>query len=288
MSRRELAPIAGAVLLAAPPAGEDALLWSSVAGRPLLAWSLAALRAAPQIGLIALVVPRPRLDDAARLIAEERFTAVHALALPPGAPAATAHDFARLALTPRPQRARRASPLQHTGGDEESDAAAASEAMARRWGVRRTSSAGAPVSPVSPVSPVRPEVFVLHDAARPLVHADHIAALVAAAAHGEAGVAVSAEPVKETIKRVAEGRVVETLPRDELAQLIPPLAVRADRLPALLAAPGRPSLASIMNHVTAALALGETVRTVPLAGPSLAVTTPEELALAEVLLKDRR
>ena len=127
-----------------------------------------------------------------------------------------------------------------------------------------------------------PRVIVLHDALRPLVTAEQIERLVMAAA--EAGIAVGAEPVKETIKRVAGGRVVETLSRDELALLIPPLAVRAGVLPALVSRLGRSSRARIMDYVAVARGQGITVRSVELTGPSLVVTSSEDLALAEALL----
>lgn len=243
-------PIAGAVLLAVPSGeNDDALLWSPAAGKPLLAWPLAALRAVPEMGPIALVVPASQLDDAARLIASEGLADVRARALPLDASIIATLDLVRARLAPRRSRARHAAPLHPAG---EGPAAV-------------------------------PGVIVLHDAARPLVTPVQIQQVVAAAV--DAGIAVGAEPVKETIKRVAGGRVVETLPRDELAQLVPPLALRADLLHALLAAPERPSGARIMDLVAAALTQGIPVRTVPLTGPSLVVTSPEDLAVAEVLLR---
>lgn len=238
MSYRESAPTARAVLLAVSASGDDTLLWSVAAGRPLFAWSLAALRAAPEIGPIVLIVPRSRLAKARRLIAAERFADV----------------VVRADLTPQP-------PL--LGGEGEAGSS--------------------PPGPLAPQGEGEAEVIVLHDAARPLISAGQIASLMAAAA--ESGVAVSAEPVKETIKRVAAGQVIETLPRDELVQLIPPLAIRADVPHALLEMPGHPSRLAIADLVAAALARGVVVRAVPLAGASLAVTTAEDLAVAEALLR---
>lgn len=237
-------------MLLATPSGDhdDGLLWSPVAGKPLLAWALAALRAAPEIGPIALVAPASRLDDATRLIAAEGFAHTHVRAMPPGAGAPLAAMLDLVDLTLVPQRTRHVAP-SHRQGQMKAEIRA----------------------------------VVLHDAARPFISAGHIVALVTAAVN--AGLAVSTEPVKETIKRVAGGQVVETLPRDELAQLIPPLAVRADLLPRLHGAPDRPSFARIMDYVAAALAAGLTVRTVPLAGPSLAVTSPGDLLVAEALLQ---
>lgn len=258
------APSAGAVLLAIPSGGDEALLWSPVAGRPLLAWSLNALRATPEIGPIALVVPRSRLDDAARLIATEAYTDTRALALPPGVPLAAVLQLARTTRVPGPP-----------AGESGLAAIPRGNKVSRHRGVRRTPAAGEVETP---------NVIVLHDAARPFVQADHLAALIVAAA--ETGVAVSAEPVKETIKRVDDGRVVETLPRDELALLIPPLALRADAMRALAAAPERPSPKGFMEYVAAALGLGIAVRSVALAGsPTRAVSSPADMVMAEALLR---
>ncbi|MGH2485911.1 MAG: IspD/TarI family cytidylyltransferase [Ktedonobacterales bacterium] len=56
---------AAAVIVAtdAGTAGDD-LLWSPVAGKPLLAWTVAAFEGAASVGEIALVVARERLDEA--------------------------------------------------------------------------------------------------------------------------------------------------------------------------------------------------------------------------------
>ncbi|HKV85639.1 MAG TPA: hypothetical protein VJN88_13875, partial [Ktedonobacterales bacterium] len=55
---------AAAVIVATGSGPEDDdLLWAPVAGRPLLAWTVAAFEDAPNVGEIALVVARERLDD---------------------------------------------------------------------------------------------------------------------------------------------------------------------------------------------------------------------------------
>lgn len=59
------------------------------------------------------------------------------------------------------------------------------------------------------------EVVVVHDAARPLATARLFAAVVAAVGAGADG-AVCAVPLGDTVKRVEEGRVVETVDRDGL------------------------------------------------------------------------
>jgi 2-C-methyl-D-erythritol 4-phosphate cytidylyltransferase len=74
------------------------------------------------------------------------------------------------------------------------------------------------------------EVVVLHDPHRPLAPASLVTAVVAAVRAG-ADAAVPAIGVTETVKEVdADGRIVRTLPRDELVQLQYPRAVRPSAL----------------------------------------------------------
>jgi 2-C-methyl-D-erythritol 4-phosphate cytidylyltransferase len=58
----------------------DELLWSPVAGNPLLAWTVAAFEDAPSIGEIALVVARERLDEARLLWLAEDWRRVTVIA----------------------------------------------------------------------------------------------------------------------------------------------------------------------------------------------------------------
>lgn len=70
------------------------------------------------------------------------------------------------------------------------------------------------------------EVIVVHDAARPLASRGLFAATIAAVGAGADG-AIPALPVVDTVKRVAEGHVVETVPRDDLVVVQTPQAFRA-------------------------------------------------------------
>ena len=72
------------------------------------------------------------------------------------------------------------------------------------------------------------EIVVVHDAARPLASHRLIEALIAAARRE--GAATAAIPCVYTIKRVAGGRVVETLPREQLVAVQTPQAFDADLL----------------------------------------------------------
>ena len=74
------------------------------------------------------------------------------------------------------------------------------------------------------------EIVVLHDPHRPLAPASLVTAVVAAVRAG-ADAAVPVVGVTETVKEVdAGGRIVRTVPRDELVQLQYPRAVRPSAL----------------------------------------------------------
>jgi hypothetical protein len=74
------------------------------------------------------------------------------------------------------------------------------------------------------------DVVVLHDPHRPLAPASLVTAVVAAVRDG-ADAAVPVVEVTETVKEVdAGGRIVRTVPRDELVQLQYPRAVRPSAL----------------------------------------------------------
>jgi 2-C-methyl-D-erythritol 4-phosphate cytidylyltransferase len=73
------------------------------------------------------------------------------------------------------------------------------------------------------------ESVLVHDAARPLVTNAVVARLLGALAAGWDG-AVPGLSVTDTVKRVEDGRVIETLPREALAAVQTPQAFRADAL----------------------------------------------------------
>ncbi len=69
------------------------------------------------------------------------------------------------------------------------------------------------------------EIVVVHDAARPLATAALFARVVAAV-RGGADAAVPGLPVTDTVKRVHDERVIETVPRDDLVVVQTPQAFR--------------------------------------------------------------
>jgi 2-C-methyl-D-erythritol 4-phosphate cytidylyltransferase len=70
------------------------------------------------------------------------------------------------------------------------------------------------------------EVVVVHDAARPLASRQLFATVVRAIADG-ADAAVPALPIVDTVKRVRDHAVIETVPRDGLVTVQTPQAFRA-------------------------------------------------------------
>lgn len=75
-----------------------------------------------------------------------------------------------------------------------------------------------------------PALLVL-DPACPLVPADHVRALVAAARAGHDGPVVSVRPVSDTVKAVERGgRITATVPRDDLVAVASPLLLPAGAL----------------------------------------------------------
>ena len=196
-----------------------------LAGRPMLAWSLAALD-----GLGAVVVAAPAGHEAQ----------VRAIA-------------GRAAVVP--------------------------------GGASRAESVAAALTAV----PTASEVVLVHDAARPLLTPEIVAAVIAGL--DDADGAIAARPVADTLKR-GDGRahpVVEaTVDRAPLWAAETPQAFWAEILRGAVAraeAEGR--LAAATDCASLVEATGGRVRLVPTPGPNLKVTTPADLALAEHLLARR-
>jgi 2-C-methyl-D-erythritol 4-phosphate cytidylyltransferase len=129
------------------------------------------------------------------------------------------------------------------------------------------------------------DIVVVHDAARPLARPELFRAVLAALeADGVAG-AICAVPVTDTVKRVASapdgrgGRVVtETLERSDLVSVQTPQAFPVEVL--RRAHEGEPDATDDAALVEA---LGLTVSVVPGDPDNLKLTTPADLARAELL-----
>jgi 2-C-methyl-D-erythritol 4-phosphate cytidylyltransferase len=122
-------------------------------------------------------------------------------------------------------------------------------------------------------------VFV-HDAARPLVSSPEVEKVLSAAR--EMGAATLGVPVKDTIKRVENGRVVETLQRELLWAVHTPQAFRRDWLEE---AHRRTAKEGALGTDDASLVewAGYPVAMVEGSYENLKITTPEDLAIAEML-----
>jgi 2-C-methyl-D-erythritol 4-phosphate cytidylyltransferase len=125
---------------------------------------------------------------------------------------------------------------------------------------------------------------LVHDAARALVDVPLVDAVARAAA--ERGAAVPVSGLVDTIKRVADGRVVETLDRAGLAAAQTPQGFRYELLARAYEAAFRERVA-LTDEAMAVERLGEPVAAVPGSPDNLKITTPEDLAHAETLLRRR-
>jgi len=125
--------------------------------------------------------------------------------------------------------------------------------------------------------PADAAVILVHDAARPLVSDAVIGRVLAALGEGYDG-AVPGLPVSDTIKRVRDGVVEETLLRDELVAVQTPQGFVAEVLRAALDGEGT-DCASLVE------ARGGRVKVVEGDPRLLKVTTKEDLALVESWLE---
>ena len=157
---------------------------------------------------------------------------------------------------------------------EDRDYAGLSDWALATGGERRRDSVANGLAALDP----RARIVLIHDVARPLVPADLIERVIEAAHRNPAVIPVI--PLSDTIKRVEGDRVVETLPRAELAAVQTPQAFDRELLErALMATPD-----DATDEGGLVEALGETVRTVAGDPRNLKITVPGDLALAAALV----
>lgn len=148
---------------------------------------------------------------------------------------------------------------------------------------------------------VESELVAVHDAARPLVSAELVDAVLAALA-GRPGVAgvIAAAPLADTVKRAGEPdrpagegegegllTVAATESRDRLWAAQTPQAFRTETLREAHAA-DRQRRAAATDDAMLVEATGATVLIHPSSPGNLKVTTPVDMRVAELLLADRR
>ncbi|CAH0151428.1 bifunctional 2-C-methyl-D-erythritol 4-phosphate cytidylyltransferase/2-C-methyl-D-erythritol 2,4-cyclodiphosphate synthase [Roseomonas sp. CECT 9278] len=123
-----------------------------------------------------------------------------------------------------------------------------------------------------------PAMVLVHDAARPVIPPGTIAALRDALAHAPG--AIPAQPVTDTLKRGADGRILHTVPREGLFRAQTPQAFRFD----VLLAAHRGGDATATDDAALLEAGGLPVALVAGSEHSIKITWPEDLARVEAHL----
>jgi 2-C-methyl-D-erythritol 4-phosphate cytidylyltransferase len=128
---------------------------------------------------------------------------------------------------------------------------------------------------------------LVHDAARPLVTPEIIRAVLAGL-DADADAAIAAARVTDTIKQDdGSPTVARTLDRSGLWAIQTPQVFRRDVLERALAQPHE-ILAAATDDASLVETMGATVRLVESPRENLKVTTPDDLRLADLLLRSRR
>jgi len=131
------------------------------------------------------------------------------------------------------------------------------------------------------VSP-KTEIVAIQDAARPCTSEALIEATIAAAR--ETGAAVAAQPITDTIKESADGKLIErTLDRSKLWAVQTPQTFRLEVIRRALSEVRRKGLL-VTDDTAACDLIGQPVRLVVTTQPNPKVTRPEDLPYLGVLL----
>ena len=121
-------------------------------------------------------------------------------------------------------------------------------------------------------------VVLVHDAARPFVDVPLVEAVLAAAR--ETGAALPVLGIVDTVKRVRDGRVIETVDRSELGAAQTPQAFRFRLLVDAYEAAFRDGI-TLTDEAMALERIGVAVTAVPGSARNRKITTPEDQAWAE-------
>jgi len=130
---------------------------------------------------------------------------------------------------------------------------------------------------------LKTEIVAIQDAARPCTSADLIAATIAAAR--ETGAAVAAQPVTDTIKETADGKIISrTVDRSKLWSVQTPQTFRVEVIRRAISTAREKNL--VLTDDTAACELiGQPVQLVKATTPNPKVTVPADLPFIENLLR---
>ena len=125
------------------------------------------------------------------------------------------------------------------------------------------------------------EIVAVHDGVRPFVTVEEIDATIAAAQTD--GAAILVAPVTDTIKRVDDQRILETLDRGGLRRALTPQCFRYDLLRQAYQAADVTD-PSLTDESVLVEQLGHTVSIVEGSTRNIKITTAEDLAIAEAIL----
>ena len=125
------------------------------------------------------------------------------------------------------------------------------------------------------------EIVAVHDGARPLVTVEEIEATIAKAK--ETGAACLVAPVTDTIKSIRAGEITATLDREKLRRALTPQVFRLEALRS--AFEGVDLHDSVTDECYLVEKLGHPIAIVEGSSRNIKITHPEDLILAEALLK---
>ena len=127
------------------------------------------------------------------------------------------------------------------------------------------------------------EIVAIQDAARPCTTAELIAATLVAAR--ETGAAVAAQPVTDTLKETADGKIVSrTVDRSRLWSVQTPQTFRVEVIRRAIAAARARNL-TLTDDTAACELIGQPVQLVKGVTPNPKVTVPADLPFVESLLR---
>jgi 2-C-methyl-D-erythritol 4-phosphate cytidylyltransferase len=130
------------------------------------------------------------------------------------------------------------------------------------------------------------EIVAIQDAARPCTAQELIAATIQAAR--ETGAAVAAQPVTDTIKETADGKMISrTVDRSKLWSVQTPQTFRVEVIRRAIASARAKGL-TLTDDTAACELLGQPVRLVKSETPNPKVTVPADLPFVESLLRVER
>jgi 2-C-methyl-D-erythritol 4-phosphate cytidylyltransferase len=132
------------------------------------------------------------------------------------------------------------------------------------------------------IRPLNAGIIAVHDGARPCVTAEEISQTIEKAL--ETGAACLVGSVTDTIKEIADGKIIRTIDRNKLRRALTPQAFRYDILKRALKEnePGETATDEcyLVEQIGVAVAIVEGKST------NIKVTTKEDLAVAEQILKN--